>query len=111
MIVFDTPGELEKPAPRAINKLQRGGPTPGTVVPSSTLTPKETRVSRYPFPDLNTLPEDIRARILEVQEKAGFIPNVFLAFARRPAGGARAQLVPFGPSSSVRSRSASSARR
>ena len=80
-----TPGELEKPAPRAINKLQRGGPTPGTVVPSSTLTPKETRVSRYPFPDLNTLPEDIRARILEVQEKAGFIPNVFLAFARRPA--------------------------
>jgi len=42
-------------------------------------------VSRYPFPDLNTLPEDIRARIVEVQEKAGFIPNVFLAFARRPA--------------------------
>jgi uncharacterized peroxidase-related enzyme len=40
---------------------------------------------RYPHPDLNTLPEDIRARILEVQEKAGFIPNVFLAFARRPA--------------------------
>ena len=40
---------------------------------------------RYPFPDLNTLPEDIRARILDVQEKAGFIPNVFLAFARRPA--------------------------
>ncbi len=40
---------------------------------------------RYPFPDLNTLPENIRARILEVQEKAGFIPNVFLAFARRPA--------------------------
>ena len=42
-------------------------------------------MSRYPFPDLNTLPEDIRVRILEVQEKAGFIPNVFLAFARRPA--------------------------
>ena len=41
--------------------------------------------ARYPFPDLNTLPEDIRARILEVQDKAGFIPNVFLAFARRPA--------------------------
>ena len=41
--------------------------------------------TRYPFPDLNTLPEDIRARILQVQEKAGFIPNVFLAFARRPA--------------------------
>ncbi|QXW17129.1 peroxidase-related enzyme [Comamonas aquatica] len=41
--------------------------------------------ARYPFPDLNTLPEDLRSRILEVQEKAGFIPNVFLAFARRPA--------------------------
>ena len=41
--------------------------------------------SRYPHPDLNSLPEDIRARILEVQEKAGFVPNVFLALARRPA--------------------------
>lgn len=41
--------------------------------------------ARYPFPDLNVLPEDIRARILEVQEKAGFFPNVFLALARRPA--------------------------
>lgn len=41
--------------------------------------------ARYPHPDLNSLPEDIKARILETQEKAGFIPNVFLAFARRPA--------------------------
>jgi uncharacterized peroxidase-related enzyme len=41
--------------------------------------------ARYPQPELSSLPEDIRARILEVQEKAGFIPNVFLAFARRPA--------------------------
>jgi uncharacterized peroxidase-related enzyme len=40
---------------------------------------------RYPLPDLNTLPEDIRTKILEVQEKSGFVPNVFLAFARRPA--------------------------
>ncbi|RYF72062.1 MAG: alkylhydroperoxidase [Comamonadaceae bacterium] len=40
---------------------------------------------RYPAPDLNDLPEDIRAKVLEVQEKAGFIPNVFLGFARRPA--------------------------
>ncbi len=39
---------------------------------------------RYPLPDLNTLPEDIRTRMLEGQDKAGFIPNVFLAFARRP---------------------------
>ncbi len=40
---------------------------------------------RYPTPDINTLPADIKARILEVNEKAGFIPNVFIAFARRPA--------------------------
>ena len=40
---------------------------------------------RYPSPDLNTLPEDIKAQVLEVQEKAGFVPNVFLALARRPA--------------------------
>lgn len=44
-----------------------------------------TANDRYPLPELNTLPEDIRTRILEVQEKAGFVPNVFLAFARRPA--------------------------
>lgn len=42
-------------------------------------------MSRYPFPDLNSLPDDLKARILEVQEKAGFVPNVFLALARRPA--------------------------
>lgn len=41
--------------------------------------------ARYPYPDLNALPQDIQARILEVQEKAGFIPNVFLGLARRPA--------------------------
>ena len=41
--------------------------------------------NRYPFPDLNTLPEDIQAKVLQMQEKMGFIPNVFLAFARRPA--------------------------
>jgi uncharacterized peroxidase-related enzyme len=41
--------------------------------------------TRYPLPDLNTLPEDLKVKILEVQEKSGFIPNVFLAFARRPA--------------------------
>ena len=41
--------------------------------------------TRYPFPDIQNLPEDLRAKILEVQEKAGFVPNVFLALARRPA--------------------------
>ena len=42
-------------------------------------------ISRYPIPKLEDLPDDIRARILEVQEKSGFIPNVFLALAHRPA--------------------------
>ena len=41
--------------------------------------------TRYPWPDLQDLPEDMRQRILEVQEKSGFVPNVFLALARRPA--------------------------
>ena len=44
-----------------------------------------TSTPRYPAPELANLPDDIRAKILEVQEKAGFIPNVFLGFARRPA--------------------------
>ena len=41
-------------------------------------------ISRYPVPPLLDLPEDLRQRILEVQEKAGFVPNVFLGFAHRP---------------------------
>ena len=41
-------------------------------------------ISRYPVPTLDDLPEDIRSRMLEVQEKAGFIPNVFLTLAHRP---------------------------
>jgi uncharacterized peroxidase-related enzyme len=41
-------------------------------------------ISRYPVPKLEDLPEDMRARMLEVQEKAGFIPNVFLTLAHRP---------------------------
>ena len=42
-------------------------------------------MTRYPAPELNDLPDDIKAKVLEVQEKAGFVPNVFLGFARRPA--------------------------
>jgi uncharacterized peroxidase-related enzyme len=45
---------------------------------------KTMPISRYPVPELKDLPEDLRARMLAVQEKAGFIPNVFLAFAHRP---------------------------
>ena len=48
------------------------------------VTISESAISRYPVPKLEDLPEDIRARMLEVQDKAGFIPNVFLTLAHRP---------------------------
>jgi len=41
-------------------------------------------ISRFAVPRMEDLPEDVRARILAVQEKSGFVPNVFLALARRP---------------------------
>ena len=41
-------------------------------------------ISRYPVPELDELPDDLRDRIMAVQEKAGFVPNVFLALAHRP---------------------------
>ena len=44
----------------------------------------ETPISRFPVPELNNLPEDIRETILDLQEKSGFVPNVFLALANRP---------------------------
>lgn len=42
-------------------------------------------ISRFPVPDINALPDDIKQMILAVQEKAGFVPNVFLTLAHRPA--------------------------
>lgn len=44
----------------------------------------EPAVSRFPVPELKDMPEDIRERIVAVQEKSGFIPNVFLTLAHRP---------------------------
>ena len=41
-------------------------------------------ISRYPVPALSDLPQDVRARIEAVQQKAGFVPNVFLTLAHRP---------------------------
>lgn len=41
-------------------------------------------ISRFPVPEIKDLPDDIRSRILGVQEKAGFVPNVFLTLAHRP---------------------------
>ena len=45
---------------------------------------KQQPISRFPVPDIAGMPEDIRTRILAVQEKSGFVPNVFLVLARRP---------------------------
>ena len=44
----------------------------------------EKQISRFPVPELNNLPEDIREKIIAVQEKSGFVPNVFLTLANRP---------------------------
>ena len=44
----------------------------------------EFAISRFPIPDLQKLPDDIRARIEVIHEKTGFVPNVFLALAHRP---------------------------
>jgi 4-carboxymuconolactone decarboxylase len=44
----------------------------------------QAAVSRFPVPELKDMPDDIRERIVAVQEKSGFIPNVFLTLAHRP---------------------------
>ena len=46
--------------------------------------PSGAPIGRFPIPELTELPDDIRERILAVQEKSGFIPNVFLVLAHRP---------------------------
>jgi uncharacterized peroxidase-related enzyme len=48
------------------------------------MTDTASKISRFPVPNLSELPEDVRARILAVQEKAGFVPNVFAVLAHRP---------------------------
>ena len=47
--------------------------------------PSPRPISRFAVPTLESVPDDVRQKILEVQDKAGFVPNVFLAFAHRPA--------------------------
>jgi uncharacterized peroxidase-related enzyme len=64
------------PDPRAVFRLGRAGHTAGMT--------DGPAISRFPVPALTDLPDDIRARILEVQDKAGFVPNVFLVLAHRP---------------------------
>ena len=51
---------------------------------SPTVAPATRPISRYPVPALADLPADVRQKILDVQEKAGFVPNVFLGLAHRP---------------------------
>jgi uncharacterized peroxidase-related enzyme len=51
---------------------------------SAATAQKSPPISRFPVPKLKDMPEDIRARIEKVQEKSGFIPNVFLVLAHRP---------------------------
>ena len=48
------------------------------------MAPSSPPISRFPIPDLQALDSDIRERILAVQDKSGFVPNVFLALAHRP---------------------------
>jgi uncharacterized peroxidase-related enzyme len=52
--------------------------------PVAPTTPSAFPIGRFPVPDIESLPEDIRQRIAAVQEKAGFVPNVFLVLAHRP---------------------------
>jgi len=53
--------------------------------PSPAAAATSRPISRFPVPALDGVPDDVRQKILEVQEKAGFVPNVYLAFAHRPA--------------------------
>ncbi len=48
------------------------------------MSSSKAEISRFPVPKLDDMPQDIRERIIAVQEKAGFIPNVFLVLACRP---------------------------
>ena len=50
----------------------------------STTVANTKSISRFPVPEIKDLPDDIREIILAVQEKAGFVPNVFLTLAHRP---------------------------
>lgn len=49
------------------------------------MTSTSSKISRFPVPNLADLPEDIRQAIEKIAEKSGFVPNVFLALAHRPA--------------------------
>ena len=48
------------------------------------MTSHDDKICRFPIPEISNLPEDIRKEILKIQEKMGFVPNVFLILSRRP---------------------------
>ncbi|MBS0547711.1 MAG: peroxidase-related enzyme [Proteobacteria bacterium] len=54
------------------------------MAPAAANTASAAPLSRFPVPEIADLPQDIRERVLAVQEKAGFVPNVFLVLAHRP---------------------------
>ncbi len=68
-----------------MSESQQGRAAQGAAAGKSGGSVDSKPISRYPVPTLEQVPEDIRERILAVQEKAGFVPNVFLALAHRPA--------------------------
>jgi uncharacterized peroxidase-related enzyme len=71
--------------PNKTESQKTGSPKAGPQKNESQMTgSRKPSISRYPVPELADLPEALRRRILEVQEKAGFVPNVFLTLAHRP---------------------------
>lgn len=72
----------------SVDSIQAGGScveTARTIYPGDLMTAADNApVSRFPVPALEDLPDDIRERIATVQEKSGFVPNVFLTLAHRP---------------------------
>ena len=53
----------------------------------------DSQISTFPVPDLDDIPEDLRSMMMGIQEKTGFIPNVFLGLAHRPEEPATARAV------------------
>ena len=75
----------EKPSLKPAGKGRAKAKAGVAALAMAATAPGASVADRYPLPELATLPEDIRERILAVQEKSGFVPNVFLKLARRPA--------------------------
>jgi uncharacterized peroxidase-related enzyme len=64
--------------------MRHGADSDDAIFAKGSVEMSAAKISRYPVPDLKDLPADIKETILAVQEKAGFVPNVFLTLAHRP---------------------------